>query len=365
MVWIAFALMTAGAVLCVAWPLARTRGAARDAPADVAFYRQQLAELDEDVSRGLLGEADVASTRAELGRRLLVAADATEAPRRPGRGRHLAAVAVLVLVPALALGLYLKIGRPAYEDDPLALRATPTRDIAAMLQRVEAHLASAPDDARGYELIAPIYMQMRRYDDAAHAFGEVLRISGDTPERQAAYGQALVMAADGVVTQQARGAFEAALKANPPLPQALFFVGLAAEQDGDKVRARDIWTKLAAEAPPGASWVEIVRRRLAALDGPPDPAAGVPSGPAAAGIAALPADQRDAAIRGMVEGLAARLAKDGGDAEGWLRLVRAYKVLGETDKARQALGDARRSMSGDAGTLSRLDGLAQELGLGG
>ena len=111
-------------------------------------------------------------------------------------------------------------------------------------------------------------------------------------------------------------------------------------------------------------WVEVVRRRLAALDSPP-PAAGVPLGPMAAGIAALPADQRNAAIRSMVDRLATRLAEDGTDQEGWLRLVRAYKVLGDTPRADKALNDARKSMSGNAGALSRLDGLAQELGLGG
>lgn len=373
MVWIALALMTVGATLSIVWPLVRSAPRRGDLPVDVAFYREQIAELDDDVARGMVVRGDAASTRAELARRLIVAADRVDVTRKPGRERFVAAALALVFVPALAFGLYWKIGRPTYADDPLVARATPTQDINALVQRVEAHLAGAPDDARGYEIIAPIYMQMGRYDDAARALGEVLRISGDTPERQAAYGQALVMAADGVVTQQARAAFEAAMKAGNPVPQARFFVGLAAEQDGDKARARDIWQALVDGAPPGAAWVDIVRRRLAALDGAPSPAPGappapmgaMPSGPAAAGIAALPTDQRAAAIRGMVEGLATRLAQNGDDPEGWLRLVRAYKVMGETEKAEKALGDARRSMHQDSGTLARLDDLARELGLGG
>ncbi len=367
MVWIVFALMTLGAVLCVVWPLIRPHAYRRALPVDVEFYRDQIAELDDDVARGSLGQGDAASTRAELGRRLLAAADRPEIERTPGRERFVLAVAALVIVPALALGLYLEIGRPAYGDDPLAARNAPTTNIAALVQQVEAHLAGSPNDVRGYELVAPIYMQMARYDDAARAFGEVIRLKGDTPERESAYGQALVMAADGVVTKQARDAFETAMKADSPPPQARFFVGLAAEQDGEKDHARAIWQKLLADAPPGAPWAEIVRRRLAALDGAPTPpaAAGVPSGPEAAGISALPADQRDAAIRGMVERLAGRLAENGDDQEGWLRLVRAYKVLGETDKASKALADARKFMSGNAGAMSRLDELAQELGLGG
>ncbi len=71
------------------------------------------------------------------------------------------------------------------------------------VQRVEAHLVSHPDDGRGYEIVAPIYLETGRFDDAVRAFGEALRILGVTPQREGAYGLALVMAADGVVTTQA------------------------------------------------------------------------------------------------------------------------------------------------------------------
>ncbi|HEX4767613.1 MAG TPA: c-type cytochrome biogenesis protein CcmI [Lichenihabitans sp.] len=389
MVWIAFASMTAAAVLCVVWPLLRQRSAVRaGAMPDVGFYRQQIAELDEDVARGMLPAADASGTRVELGRRLLSAAERSDVesagPMR--RGRHVVALLAAVLVPALTLGLYLKIGSPRYGDLPLAERALPQGNILALIERVETHLASHPDDYRGYELIAPVYMQMGRFNDAAHAYGEMLRIKGHTPEHDAEYGQALVMAADGVVTQQARAAFDAALKTDPKQPQSRFFTGLAAEQDGDKAKARAIWQKLADEAPPGASWLDMVHRRIAGLDGngpagtavapaavsppPKAPGAGAampgpPAGPMASAIASMPAEQQQAAIRGMVEGLAARLAENGHDPEGWLRLVRAYTVLGDVGKARQALSDARHAMTGDEATLGRLDGLAHELGLEG
>ncbi len=388
MVWIAFASMTAAAVVCVVWPLLRQRSAVgAGALPDVGFYRQQIAELDEDVARGMLPAADASGTRAELGRRLLSAAEGAtlERARPMRRGRYALALLAAVLVPALTLGLYLKIGSPRYGDLPLAERALPQENILALIERVETHLASHPDDYRGYQLIAPVYMQMGRFNDAAHAYGEMLRIKGPTPEHESDYGQALVMAADGVVTQQARAAFDAALKADPTQPQSRFFTGLAAEQDGDKVNARAIWQKLADEAPPGASWLDMVHRRIAGLDGggpagtaasaagspsPTVPGAGAampgaPTGPMASAITAMPADQQQAAIRGMVEGLAARLAANGHDPEGWLRLVRAYTVLGEVGKARQALSDARHAMTGDEATLGRLDGLAHELGLEG
>jgi cytochrome c-type biogenesis protein CcmH len=70
-------------------------------------------------------------------------------------------------------------------------------------------------------------------------------------------------------------------------------------------------------------------------------------------------------IRAMVDGLAARLAQNGNDLEGWLRLVRSYAVLHETDKARTALVDAKRNLAGDPNAIARLETLARELGLEG
>ena len=379
MVWIAFALMTAAAVLCLVWPLAGGRAGDTGPVPDVAFYKSQLAEVDDDVGRGLVAAGDADLTRAEIARRLLRSAGgARRPPTLLGKGfrrrRIAAALAAAVLVPSLTLGLYLKVGHPAWPDQPIATReATPGFDLAAAIPKIEAHLAEHPDDGRGFELLAPIYLRLGRFDDAARAYASALRLLGETPERRAALGQARVMAADGVVTAQARADFDEALAKNPDLPQARFFVALATEQDGDKPKALDLWQKLAAMSPPEAPWLPAVRQHLAALGVPmaPEPpeAAVLPAtGPesaAGAGIAALPPEQRLGAIRGMVDGLAARLAQNGRDPDGWLRLVKAYTVLGEQGKARTALADARKVLDGDADALARLDGLARQLGLEG
>ena len=370
MVWFALAFMTAAALLCVAWPLMHPGRRNAAGTTDVVFYRQQLSELDADVDRGILRPADVEATRAELGRRLIQASDLSGAPPVEGRRRAVPAMAASLFVVALAAGFYARLGHPDLPDAPLAARGVGNTDFASALSRIEAHVASHPDDGRGLEIMAPIYAKLGRFDDAARTYRGIIRVLGPTPERSAALGQALVMAADGVVTQDARAAFDAALAGDPAMPQARFFTGLSALQDGDKVKARAIWTALVAEAPPEAPYTAIVRQRIADLDGGGPVAAGAPSAQPGAGmpagaaaVAALPADQRQVAIRGMVEGLAARLAADGHDGEGWLRLVRAFRVLGEQDKAQKALADARRSMAGNPQVLGRLDQLARELGL--
>ena len=368
LVWLLFAVMTAGAVLCVVWPLSRPRAAAVLLTGDdLPFYRDQWQALERDVTAGLVSAAEAAGSRAEIGRRLIAAADRTDAgPAAPGRRRRLlaAAVAVMIAVPAVSLGLYERIGAPDLPDRPLAARlaAPDPDDMPAAIARVESHLAAHPEDGRGFALIAPIYMRLGRYADAAHAYGRVLATLGESADRRAALGEALVQGADGTVTPDAKAAFAQALADDPKLPQARFYLGLAADQDGDTLQARVQWAALLATAAPDAPWLPMVQARLAALDGV---SAGAPAGPAAAAIASLPAGERLQAIRGMVDGLASRLQQDGRDPDGWLKLVRAYTVLGDKSRAATALADARRTLASDAASLARLDGLARELGLEG
>ena len=374
MLWIAIALMTGAAVLCIVWPMTAPRPPVASANKDLRFYRDQLQALEVDVENGLVPASEAAGSRAEIGRRLLAAHDRAQAG--PGDGSRLSrpalfgtALAVMVLIPAVSLATYLKVGAPTRADLPLASRElAPQGDqLKQAIARVETHLVSHPDDGRGFEVLAPLYLRLSRYDDAAHAYARALALLGETVQRRMGYGQALMMAADGVVTADARASFEKAANEDPAAPQPRFYLGLAAAEDGNRDKARAIWSTLVADAPADAPWLPVVKARLAALDAPAAasmPATG-PASPAGAAIAALPADQQGAMIHSMVDGLAARLARDGHDKDGWLRLVRAYAVLGEKDRAIGALADGRRNLSADPQALGELAGLARELGLEG
>lgn len=372
MLWVAFAVMTAAAVLCIVWPLSKPGRISVVPPGDdVGFYREQLRALDLDIEAGLVPAGEAAGSRAEIGRRLL-AADERRAAGSPASigsdRRRLFAIAatVIVVIPAVSLGVYLRLGAPDTPDMPLASRSDAPQDnqIADAIAKVERHLVSHPQDGRGFEVLAPLFLRLGRYDEAAHAFERALALLGETGARRAGYGQALMLAADGVVTAEARKAFEQAAADDPSLPQPRFYLGVAAAEDGDKVKARTIWTSLMSAAPSDAPWLPLVKARLTALDraAPPARAEG-PASPAGAAIAALPTGAQMTAIRGMVDGLAARLAQDGADKDGWLKLVRAYAVLGERDRALGALADGRRNLSTDPQALADLKGLAHELGL--
>lgn len=363
MLWLIFAGLTVVAVLSIVWPLVKAPRDSSWRAFAIDVYKAQVAEIDRDSAQGLVAPNDATGAKAEAARRFLAAAETPiDHPPSSKWKAWAASIAAMIFVPALALGLYVSIGHPGLPDAPLAARhdAEPARiDMAAAIARIEAHLEQNPDDGRGYEVLAPVYLRIGRGQDAVRAYAAALRLLGDNVERRTRYGEALVFAANGVVTAEAKAAFEAVLAKDPSAKMPRFFLGLAAEQNDEVARARDYWNTLLAEEPANSPLAEALRQRIAALSGPGE--AGRAS--LAAKLESLPAAEQTNAIRGMVERLATRLSQNGQDVEGWLRLVRAYAVLQDADKARKALLDAKRNLATDAPAIARIDALARELGL--
>lgn len=372
--WLILALMTAAAIFAVLWPLSRQdrAGASNQAGSgnDVAVYRDQLGEIDRDLAAGLIGVQEAEAARIEVSRRLLAAAGQAEAggvsPASALWRRRSAALAALIVLPLVAVSLYLPFGSPQLPGFPLAARSNQppeTRSIDSMVAQVEAHLERNPEDGRGWEVLAPVYMRAGRFNEAVRARSNALRLLGATAQREADLGEAMVAAADGMVTAEAKAAFTRALALDGADVKAHYYTGLAAEQDGKPQEAARIWRDLLAKAPANAPYRPLVQSSLARVD-PKSP----PPGPSAEDVAAaqqLTPEQRHEMIRGMVDRLAERLKTDGSDVDGWLRLLRAYTVLGERDKARAALADARKAIGEDAGKRKRIDDLAKDLGIDG
>lgn len=364
--WIIVALMTGLASFAVLWPLGR-KAHIQKAGADIAVYRDQLDEIDRDRAAGLIGHAEAEAARIEVSRRLLAAAAAAEQdpPQTASHWRRRAAALVaLVGVPLGALAVYLSIGAPDLPGQPLAARlsAPPEkRSIETLVAQVEAHLERNPTDARGWEVLAPVYMRLGRFADAVKARRNVLRLDASTATREADLGEALTAQANGIVTAEAKSAFERALALDRKDFRARFFSGLAAEQDGRRTQAASIWRQLIADAPHDAGWIDYVRQALARVDDTPSVAAtATPKPEDYAAAAELSDEQREDMARGMVDRLAERLKRDGSDVEGWARLVRSYTVLGEPEKARSAMLDARRALEGSPAKIQRLDELLKE-----
>jgi cytochrome c-type biogenesis protein CcmH len=376
--WLIFTLMVAAAVFAVLWPLAR-RGPARGG-SDGVVYRDQLDEIARDRALGLIGEGEAEAARIEVSRRLIAAADASEDVSPASSSslwrRRLTAIAGLVLLPVGAVALYLAVGSPQLPGEPLEARMRALqndRSIAGLVAQVEAHLARNPDDARGFAVLAPVYLQLGRFADAVKARRKVIELSGENAERQTDLGEALTVEANGIVTSEARQAFARALALDASDRKAGFFMGLAAEQDGDRSKAADIWRGLLKDAPANAPWAAVVHQALARIGaespqtGAMPPSAGVPApGPSKDDVAAasqMSEQDRGVLIRGMVTRLADRLKHNGDDIEGWQRLLRAYMVLNEHDKAHAAAADARKALASDPDKLRRIEDTIRALGI--
>ena len=371
--WVIFALMTAAAILAVLWPLGRVP---RSMPGDSDFlvYKDQLKEIDRDRASGLIGEAEAEAARLEVSRRLLAAAEPSPVVAvAPGTQRldhrRMAAVTALAVLILGPLGLYVALGSPNVPGEPAFARVgTPQghESIASLVSQVEAHLARTPNDGAGWEVLAPVYARLGRLDDAVAARKKALALNGATASREADLGEAETAAANGVVTAEAKAAFERAVARDAHEAKARYFLGLAAEQDGKSAAAAAIWRALLADAPSGAPWIGFVRDALARVSGGPVAVAG--PGPNAGDIAAasnLSDNERHDMVRGMVARLADRLRADGADVEGWLRLVRAYVVLGDRDKAKSAAAEAKRALGERPDDIKRIDDLVKGLGLEG
>jgi cytochrome c-type biogenesis protein CcmH len=352
--WLVIALMTAATIFAVLWPLARRKPLRPGS--DVAVYRDQLDEIERDRSTGLIGSAEAEAARVEVSRRLIAAADAA-AVQMPAQEpvsilhRRVTAIAGLLLLPVGAIALYLTLGSPDLPGEPLAGRtqtAADANNLQNLVAKVEDHLTRNPNDGRAWEVLAPVYMRVGRYDDAARAWSNVIALSGTNAEREADHGEAIVAAANGVVTAEAKAAFDRSLKIDPQNVMARFYKGMAADQDGRRAEAEKIWNDLIAGAPPNAPWIDVVRQALAR-----NTPAGATTAAAAPGADAVPPGDHD--VNAMVERLAERLKKDGSDVQGWLQLVRSYRVLDKTDKMQAAIADARRALANDPAKLRQFN----------
>ncbi len=408
LLWIGFACLTAAVVALLLRPL-RVRDAetAPIAPveADLAVYRDQLRELDAERDRGLIGETEIESARAEVARRLLKRARTEPSKSAPAsvvaadesRRARVIYTGLAAAIPVLAVTLYLATGFPDLPAQPYAARqaqlkaADPaTAGIVEIIQRVEQRLKEQPEDGKGWDAIAPVYLRLSRYADAAHAFAEANRLEGETVRRLLGFAEATILAENGMVTEPVRLTAQRILTLEPERIEVNIWLALGKEQDGDLTGAvatyRDLLGKAAADAP----WRKAVEERLALVEkkrtgapggeassaqpsppaSPSAPAVAAPapgtSPPATSGtpdVAAMTPAERDAFIAGMVDRLARRLAEDGKDLDGWLRLARAYKVMGRETEAREALASARTNFAGEDASLARIDEAAAGLGL--
>jgi cytochrome c-type biogenesis protein CcmH len=389
MIWLAIGLMVVVAAAALIWPLLRTTDTPADRAAyDLTVFQDQLKDVERDVSRGVLTEDEAGAARLEIQRRILTAGRApaeTHSSDSPGRRTVTAGVLALV-VPLLALGIYIDVGAPALTKSE-SLKTGGTDDggvdneaeITRMVEQLAAKVANNPKDAEAAAFLARTYRQLGRYADAAGVYRQLLALNPDA-ETYASYGEVLVAAAQGTVSAEAHNAFMQALKLERGEPRARFYLGFEQAQKGEPKNAIAIWRDLTASSPADAPWLAMVREQMGGvaqqagippmtvdpkhpLDiiqvaaSPAEPVASpqvnartsntLPATPEVSALQdRMPPDQLKM-IEGMVGGLAARLETNPDDYNGWMMLGRSYTVLNNTAGAENAYRKAIALKPGD------------------
>ncbi len=238
------------------------------------------------------------------------------------RTRYLLLAALTLFIIGVGGGNYYLLGRPHLAQREAS--GLDTREVSGLIPFLIQRVRQYPGDARAWRYLGDAYMAARDPRDAAKAFAKVIELTGrGDAGLDAAYGEALVAASGGSVPPDAEKAFAAALAIDPTSAPARFYLGLAKADRKDNAGAIQLWQSLLADIPVTAPLHQILVDRIAVLTSQ------------MAGAAPNP--------RAMVEMLAARLKADPNDALGWVRLMRAYTVLGEKEKAQQALVSARKA----------------------
>ncbi len=370
--WIPVVALCVSSVWVLVLPLMRQRRTESEdrATYDLRIAEDQLAEIARDHEQGVIDADQAETARLEIKRRMLEALQSAEpsdpsAPLTTGWGAKMVAIGLAVAIPVGAGALYLGLGSPHAPDQPFAARATAVAEsgggdprevtMEAAVAQLAERMAERPDDAEGWILLGRSYLTLGQFENAVGALRRGYDLLGEPPRLAADVGEAMVLAGRGRVSAEARALFEHAGDSNAGDPRPLYYLSLAEAQAGNVQAALEGWTTLAAASPADAPWLPGVRQRIAdaaaeiGIEPPPvDPAPAVsPDPPATASTPGPTQEQMDAAaemtpaerqamIEDMVDRLAARLAENPDDAEGWRRLARAYDVLGETEKAEEA-----------------------------
>lgn len=278
------------------------------------------------------------------------------------------------------------------------------QSLAQAAANLSAKLEDNPENVDDWVLLGRTRLAMQRYDGAVEAFEQAIKRAPNRAQVNAFYGEALVMANRGTVVPKAQEAFQKVREQVPDDPRSRFYLGLAEKQAGNPQQALDIWKKLVADADPGASYLQAVGQQMAQVERelgiepgttfaevkPDAPANGqgtqtaqtrggqTGGGSAAGGSGGdapnpsqeqveaaqnMSSEDRQQMIQGMVDRLASRLEENPQDAQGWQRLIRSYSVLGEGDKATQALAEGLAAFEGNQAVRQQLKMAAQQQGV--
>jgi cytochrome c-type biogenesis protein CcmH len=371
--WIICAVMTFAAVAVMLFPFLRAEAKISDA-SDIEVYKDQLQEIDADEKKQLISSVEAATARIEVSRRILKADEANssvKAKSPTALSGGLLIVAALS-VPIISWGVYANIGSPNKRDQPIVSRLNVPAAEASMevlVAKAETHLIANPTDGQGWAVLAPIYVRLARFEDAIKAFEMAGKLLGPSAVFEIGIGQAWTGLNGGLANDQARAAYDRAIKIDPNNIEPKLLLATDLAQQGKFTEAKQAFEQLLQSAPADAPWrtllVDMIARVDQALAKGPQPNAPGPTQSDVDQAGAMSPSDRTAMIEGMVAQLDAKLIENPLDKEGWKRLIQSYTVLKKPEKALEALQRAQAGLKDDKAGLMEINALAQELGIAG
>jgi cytochrome c-type biogenesis protein CcmH len=381
--WIILTLLMLVTAGTAAWPFVMSPR--RRSGSESTVYLAQLKEIDREESLGLLPPDDAKLARLEIKRRL-AGTEQVQDIEETSTLRRSDQITLVAFAVSIAVGsalIYSIVGDPGIPS--AARRAITSAEVPVesgsalggaqngvgsvdeMISRLEARLETSPDDVEGWRMLGWSRFRTGDVEGARQAYQKAIDLEPDDAQTLSALGEAQIRVAGGFVNDTALANLKRAVELDPNDPRARFLLGLRKEQDGDAKGALDEWIALVSSADDGADWQNDVRTRILELSADsgidvagrlPEVATASTAGPTLQDVSAasqMSPEEREAMIEAMVSRLDQRLREAPSDRDGWVRLIRARRVLGQEAEARDALARAKAFFSNDGAAMSILD----------
>lgn len=346
----------------ILFPYLKGRQEVENIPPDIAVYKAQLRELDSDIEKGLIDEAEAKRSRIEIERRLLKAASEQQKEVSTEKPAHLI-TALIGLIIIFSGYFYYLVGTPAMPDFPKSMDTGMSGDEAAAAQikriqdlkeRVLADLEENPDRVEAWVALGQFEMTLGNYQKSAEALNRARLLQPDNFDYQLMYAESLIAASGQRVVPATKIILNRAAKMEPDNPGPKFYFGLADYQDGEIEKARDAWQSIRAELDPDHPMFALIGGWVNRANSDLGIAMEVPAGRAPSinqeqveAIMEMDESEQQELIRQMVAQLAAKQEENPTNIQGWLQLSRSYLMLGEREKAIAAMQAAADNAPAD------------------